>query len=74
MEENKICPHLRQQIFRSEAISLAQRANFIEKSTCISKCFFLVGGGGFEPPKALPADLQSVPIGHSGIPPNIYNI
>ena len=31
--------------------------------------FCLVGEGGFEPPKALPADLQSVPFGHSGIPP-----
>ena len=30
---------------------------------------FLVGEGGFEPPKAKPADLQSVPFGHSGIPP-----
>ena len=30
---------------------------------------FLVGEGGFEPPKALPADLQSVPFGHSGIRP-----
>ena len=30
---------------------------------------FLVGDGGFEPPKALPADLQSVPFGHSGNPP-----
>ena len=29
----------------------------------------VVGEGGFEPPKALPADLQSVPFGHSGIPP-----
>ena len=29
----------------------------------------LVGEGGFEPPKAVPADLQSVPFGHSGIPP-----
>ena len=29
----------------------------------------MVGEGGFEPPKALPADLQSVPFGHSGIPP-----
>ena len=28
----------------------------------------MVGEGGFEPPKALPADLQSVPFGHSGIP------
>ena len=27
---------------------------------------FLVGDGGFEPPKASPADLQSVPFGHSG--------
>ena len=31
----------------------------------------LVGDGGFEPPKALPADLQSVPFGHSGNPPYI---
>ena len=29
----------------------------------------LVVGGGFEPPKAEPSDLQSDPFGHSGIPP-----
>ena len=29
----------------------------------------VVGEGGFEPPKSLTADLQSVPFGHSGIPP-----
>ena len=29
----------------------------------------LVEEGGFEPPKASPADLQSVPFGHSGTPP-----
>ena len=29
----------------------------------------LVGEGGFEPPKLLAADLQSVPFGHSGIRP-----
>ena len=29
----------------------------------------MVGEDGFEPSKALPADLQSVPFGHSGIPP-----
>ena len=29
----------------------------------------MVVGGGFEPPKALPTDLQSVPFGHSGTPP-----
>ena len=28
----------------------------------------LVPGEGFEPPKALPADLQSAPFGRSGIP------
>ena len=32
----------------------------------------LVVGGGFEPPKALPTDLQSVPFGHSGTPPEKY--
>jgi hypothetical protein len=32
---------------------------------------YLVGDGGFEPPKALPADLQSVPFGHSGNLPYI---
>ena len=30
---------------------------------------FVVEEGGFEPPKASPADLQSVPFGHSGTPP-----
>ena len=29
----------------------------------------LLVGGGFEPPKASPTDLQSVPFGHSGTPP-----
>ena len=33
--------------------------------------FLLVGEGGFEPPKAKPADLQSVPFGHSGTLPNL---
>ena len=32
---------------------------------------FLVGEGGFEPPKLKAADLQSVPFGHSGTLPNI---
>ena len=33
----------------------------------------LVGDGGFEPPKAKPADLQSVPFGHSGNPPYSFS-
>ena len=28
-------------------------------------------GGGFEPPKVEPADLQSAPFDHSGTPPKI---
>ena len=34
----------------------------------------MVEGGGFEPPKAVPTDLQSVPFGHSGTPPNKVRI
>ena len=34
----------------------------------------VVEGGGFEPPKAEPADLQSDPFGRSGTPPKHYNI
>ena len=30
---------------------------------------YMVEGGGFEPPKAEPADLQSDPFGRSGTPP-----
>ena len=33
------------------------------------RIFFLMDGGGFEPPKALLTDLQSAPFGHSGTHP-----
>ena len=37
--------------------------------------FLMVVGGGFEPPKAMLADLQSAPFSHSGIPPvSLFNI
>ena len=55
-----------EQIFHSEAISLARRANFIEKSTCLSKCFFLAGLVGVEPTRheskscVLPLDYSPV--------------
>ena len=32
----------------------------------------MVVGGGFEPPKALPSDLQSDPFGRSGTPPHHF--
>ncbi len=34
----------------------------------------MVEGGGFEPPKAEPSDLQSDPFGHSGTPPEIGSL
>ncbi|CAL6170115.1 conserved hypothetical protein [Vibrio alginolyticus] len=42
-----------------------------------SESYFLknmVEGDGFEPSKAVPADLQSAPFGHSGTPPNFQAI
>ena len=45
------------------------RANEKHPETYVSRCYFLVGAGGFEPPKLKAADLQSVPIGHSGTRP-----
>ena len=39
------------------------------KTSVFSTLVFLVGAGGFEPPKLKAADLQSVPIGHSGTRP-----
>ena len=38
------------------------------KKALLAKCF-LVGAGGFGPPKSLTTDLQSAPFGHSGILP-----
>ena len=34
----------------------------------------MVEGGGFEPPKAEPSDLQSDPFGHSGTPPVYFSL
>ncbi len=41
----------------------------IKKNELTFTSSFLVGEGGFEPPKSLTTDLQSAPFGHSGIPP-----
>ena len=37
--------------------------------TQIHGVYKIMDGGGFEPPKRVAADLQSVPFGHSGIHP-----
>ena len=40
-----------------------------QKRLAFASLFCLVGAGGFEPPKAVPTDLQSAPFGHSGTLP-----
>ena len=50
----------------------AENQDLYAPCTDVLKLYFngtLVGEGGFEPPKLLAADLQSVPFGHSGIHP-----
>ena len=43
-----------------------------KKRIFTNKNAFLVGRGGFEPPKSKTSDLQSDPFGRSGICPYIY--
>ncbi len=50
-------------------ISLEGWSSTIELHPQIFKFKMMVEGGGFEPPKAEPADLQSDPFGRSGTPP-----
>ena len=61
--------------FRRNAPRGENRAEYtlpsIKKRHRIAMSFFLVGRGGFEPPKAVPTDLQSAPFGHSGIFPRL---
>ncbi len=47
------------QIFHREAISLARRANFVEKKTGQDLSFFLVGDGGFGTPPEESVPLSS---------------
>ena len=56
---------------RTHAISLEGWSSTIElhpRNPILEK---LVEGGGFEPPKVEPADLQSDPFGRSGTPPTL---
>ena len=47
-----------------------KKAN-VKKVVDICRRLFVVGEDGFEPSKRNAADLQSVPFGHSGTPPDI---
>ena len=55
---------------RTHVISLEGWSSTIELHPQIY-LFKMVEGGGFEPPKAEPADLQSDPFGRSGTPPKL---
>ena len=60
-------------IRRADAVRIHPPGEFSlvakQKTSVISTLVLLVGAGGFEPPKLKAADLQSVPIGHSGTRP-----
>ena len=56
----------------SSATAARDAQTVFAKSIRALHCLFnlaSMGGGGFEPPKQIAADLQSVPFGHSGIHP-----
>ena len=59
--------------FRKKPCS-SLRPRFITEISYIQLTNWLVVGGGFEPPKASPTDLQSVPFDHSGTPPERLKI
>ncbi len=47
-----------------------EKENVHKKRTIrLDGSLFVVGEGGFEPPKSVTTDLQSAPFGRSGIPP-----
>ncbi len=54
---------------RTHAISLEGWSSTIELHPQFLNRIDMVEGGGFEPPKAEPADLQSDPFDRSGTPP-----
>ena len=55
------------QIFHSEAISLARRANFVEKSTsALQMCFFLEAPPGIGPGIRV-LQTRALPLGHGAM-------
>ena len=63
------CQH-RKVIRRTAHLPQARNPPSFPQTKKASVCLlFLVGRGGFEPPKSVTTDLQSAPFGHSGIFP-----
>ena len=59
------------QFTRMRISPVPQGTAFTEKTDPNKDRFFLVGEGGFEPPKRSATDLQSAPFGHSGTLPYV---
>ena len=58
--------------WKAEVIAIIRHPPDITDTNPSSRSLYnMVEGGGFEPPKAEPADLQSAPFGHSGTPPKL---
>ena len=56
---------------RTGTVSLQQDFKACASASSATPAYMIMGRGGFEPPKQVAADLQSVPFGHSGIRPNV---
>ena len=54
---------------RTGTVSLQQDFKSCASASSATPAYMIMGRGGFEPPKQVAADLQSVPFGHSGICP-----
>ena len=54
---------------RTGTVSLQQDFKSCASASSATPAYMIMGRGGFEPPKQIAADLQSVPFGHSGIHP-----
>lgn len=65
----RFCPQKLQKNPRRKPCSLYFSTSTVNRNLLHPTFLRLVVGGGFEPPKASPTDLQSVPFGHSGTPP-----
>ena len=53
-------------LYKTLAVNIAEKKAAARLKTKPDGGDNMVGDGGFEPPKALPTDLQSAPFGHSG--------
>ena len=58
-----------QQDFKSCASASSATRAYENRNLFVKSFINRMGRGGFEPPKQIAADLQSVPFGHSGICP-----